>query len=36
MGMADCIVPFIGSYLVDVYLPHNVLYDGVNGKLVRN
>jgi len=35
MGMADCIVPFIGSYLVNVYLPHNMLYDGVNGKLVR-
>ena len=35
MGMADCIVPFIGSYLVNAYLPHTVLYDGVNGKLVR-
>jgi hypothetical protein len=35
MGMADCVVPFIGSYLVNVYLPHNMLYDGVNGKLVR-
>jgi hypothetical protein len=35
MGMADCIVPFIGSYLVNAYLPHNMLYDGVNGKLVR-
>ncbi len=35
MGMADCIVPFVGSYLVNAYLPHNVLYDGVNGKLVR-
>ncbi|HUC50500.1 MAG TPA: hypothetical protein VMA30_14045 [Xanthobacteraceae bacterium] len=35
MGMADCIVPFIGSYLVNAYLPHNVLYDGVNGKMVR-
>lgn len=35
MGMADCIVPFIGSYLVNAYLPHTVLYDGVNGKMVR-
>jgi hypothetical protein len=35
MGMADCIVPFVGSYLVNAYLPHTVLYDGVNGKLVR-
>jgi hypothetical protein len=35
MGMADCVVPFIGSYLVNQYLPHNMLYDGVNGKLVR-
>jgi hypothetical protein len=35
MGMADCIVPFIGSYLVNAYLPHSMLYDGVNGKLVR-
>jgi hypothetical protein len=28
MGFADCIVPFIGSWLVDKYLPHNALYDG--------
>jgi hypothetical protein len=35
MGMADCVVPFIGSYLVNAYLPHTVLYDGVNGKLVH-
>ncbi|HZC55627.1 MAG TPA: hypothetical protein VE396_06205 [Xanthobacteraceae bacterium] len=35
MGMADCFVPFIGSYLVNAYLPHTMLYDGVNGKLVR-
>jgi hypothetical protein len=35
MGMADCLVPFIGSYLVNAYLPHTVLYDGVNGKLVH-
>jgi hypothetical protein len=35
MGMADCVVPFIGSYLVNAYLPHTVLYDGVDGKLVR-
>jgi hypothetical protein len=35
MGMADCIVPFVGSYLVNAYLPHTMLYDGVNGKLIR-
>lgn len=28
MGMADCIVPFVGSWLVDQYLPHTALYDG--------
>jgi hypothetical protein len=28
MGLADCIVPFVGSYLVDTYLPHTALYDG--------
>ena len=28
MAMADCIVPFIGSYLVNQYLPHTALYDG--------
>jgi hypothetical protein len=34
-GMADCFVPFVGSWLVDHALPHTVLYDGVNGKLVH-
>ena len=28
VGMANCIVPIIGGWLVDHYLPHTVLYDG--------
>jgi hypothetical protein len=28
MGLADCIVPFVGSWLVDQSLPHTALYDG--------
>jgi hypothetical protein len=35
MGLADCVVPFIGSYLINQYLPHNMLYDGVNGKMIK-
>jgi hypothetical protein len=28
IGMAECIVPFIGGWFVDTYLPHTAFYDG--------
>lgn len=28
VGVGDCIIPFIGGYLVDKYLPHDAWTDG--------
>jgi len=27
-GMADCVIPFVGGWIVDAYLPHTAWYDG--------
>jgi hypothetical protein len=29
MGMADCVIPFVGGWIVDQTLPHTAWYDGV-------
>ncbi len=34
-GMADCILPFIGGWIVDAYLPHTAWYDGTPEPVVR-
>ena len=31
-GVADCIVPFVGGWLVDTYLPHDAWTDGLPPK----
>jgi hypothetical protein len=36
MGMADCIVPFVGSWFVNTYLPHTAWYDGLPEKAARH
>lgn len=35
-GMADCIVPFIGGWLVDSWLPHTAWVDGTPPKPKRH
>lgn len=35
-GMADCIVPFIGGYIVDAMLPHDAWTDGTPPKPMRH
>jgi hypothetical protein len=34
MGMADCVVPFIGGWWVDAVLPHTAWYDGTPAPVV--
>jgi hypothetical protein len=34
-GMADCVVPFIGGWIVDAILPHDAWTDGTPVKPVR-
>lgn len=29
MGLADCVIPFVGGRIVDATLPHTAWYDGV-------
>jgi hypothetical protein len=35
VGMADCVVPFIGGWLVDASLPHDAWIDGLPEKTAR-
>jgi hypothetical protein len=35
-GIAGCVIPFIGSWLVDNALPHTAWYDGVPEPRVRH
>jgi hypothetical protein len=32
IGVAECIVPVLGGWFVDTYLPHNKLYDTVQAR----
>lgn len=32
-GMADCVIPFIGGWIVDMYLPHTAWYDGTPARV---
>ncbi len=32
IGAADCVVPFLGGWWVDTYLPHTAWYDGTPEK----
>jgi hypothetical protein len=36
IGVAECIVPFIGGWLVDTYLPHDAWTDGLPPKKVAH
>lgn len=35
IGMADCVVPFLGGMWVDAVLPHTAWYDGTPAKRAR-
>jgi hypothetical protein len=35
-GIADCVVPFVGGWIVDTMLPHDAWTDGKPVKKVRH
>jgi hypothetical protein len=35
IGVAECVVPFVGGWLVDTYLPHDAWTDGTPAKVAH-